>query len=222
MSNYLEVTGRGEAGAIPDVVVVQARVEHDAAGVAEALDECARRVSAAFEAAAEHGIAATDRRTVTIGVRQRWDREGSAVVGHTAFQGIRLVCRERARVGDLLTALVAAAGDGLRVEGVTLELADSSAVAARAREAAVADAQAKAEHLARLAGRSLGPVTRIIELSGADREPGPQPRMYAARADAAPASMPIEGGESTVSASVRTRWSLAKSSSARPTGGLTN
>lgn len=204
MSDHIEVTGTGSASATPDVVVITVRVQHDAANVGVVLSAVAERTTAVLAAALDHGIAAADRQTVTIGIHQRYDHQGQQVVGHTGFQTIRLICRAVDRVGEVLTALAEAGGDEVAIEGLGLELADPGPVRVLARERAFADAHATAEQLAALARRTLAAVTFITE--GEAEGPGPQPRMFAMRADAA--GMPIEAGESAVTVMLRVRWAL--------------
>ena len=205
MSDHVEVTGSGSAGAVPDVVVVDARVQSEAPDVATALRDAAGRVAGALQAAADHGVTERDRRTRGMGVSPRWDREGQAVVGYTAHHAVRLVVRDRDRVGDLLGAMAGAAGDAFALDAVTLEVADPAPLLVRAREAAFEDARARAEQFADLAGRPLGPVLRVTE--GGGFEP-PSPR-FAKMAMDSSGGMPVEAGESTVTASVTVRFGLA-------------
>ena len=205
MSDHVEVLGSGSASAVPDVVVLDARVQCDAADVAAALGAATRRVTTALQAVADHGVAAADRRTTGMGVSTRWDREGRGVVGYTAFQSVRLLVRDRDRVGELIEALARAAGDAFGLDNVSLEVADPEPLLERARTAAFADARAKAEQYAALAGRPLGPVLRVTE------EPDrgmPVPRFAAKAAIDVGGGMPVEAGESTVSATVGVRFGL--------------
>ena len=205
MSDHVEVLGSGTASAVPDVVVLDARVQCEAADVAGALGAATARVTTALRAVADSGVAAADRRTTGIGVSTRWDRDGSGVVGYTAYQSLRFVVRERDRVGDLINALAGAAGDAFGLDNVTLEVADPAPLLERARSAAFADARAKAEQYAALAGRPLGPVLRVTE------EPDrgmPVPRFAARAAVEGGAAMPVEAGESAVGATVTVRFGL--------------
>ncbi len=205
MSDHVEVLGSGTASAVPDVVVLDARVQCEADDVAGALGAATSRVTTALQAVADHGVAAADRRTTGMGVSPRWDRDGSGVVGYTAYQSLRLLVRDRERVGDLVNALAGAAGDAFGLDGVTLEVADPAPLLERARTAAFADARAKAEQYAALAGRPLGPVLRVTE------EPDrgmPVPRFAAKAAMEVGGAMPVEAGESTVSATVTVRFGL--------------
>lgn len=205
MPDRVEVTGTGTAGAVPDVVVLDARVQCEAPDVATALAAATQRISAALQAAGDHGVEGRDRRTTGMGVQTRWDREGRGVVGYTAHQSVRLLVRERERVGDLIQALAGAAGDAFGLDGVTLEVADPAPLLEQARTAAFADARAKAEQYAGLAGRALGPVLRVTE--GVDGG-GPAPRAFAKAAMDSGGGMPVEAGESTVTAGVTVRFGL--------------
>ena len=205
MPDHVDVLGSGTPSAGPDVVVLDARVQCEAADVAGALGAATSRVTTALQAVADHGVAAADRRTTGLGVATRWDRDGSGVVGYTAYQSLRLLVRDRERVGDLINALAGAAGDAFGLDGVTLEVADPAPLLERARTAAFADARAKAEQYAALAGRPLGPVLRVTE------EPDrgmPVPRFAAKAAMEVGGAMPVEAGESAVSATVTVRFGL--------------
>ncbi len=83
-------------------------------------------------------------------------------------------------------------------------MGDPAPLAAAAREAAFADARARAEQYARLAGRSLGPVVEIREDDGA---PGPVARVLAAQATSD--ALVVEPGSQEVRATVTVRWELA-------------
>ena len=206
MSDHVEVLGTGTASAVPDVVALDARVQCEADDVGSALGAATERVTAALQAADDHGVAASDRRTTGMGVSTRWDREGRAVAGYTAHQTFRLVVRERDTVGALITALARAAGDAFGLDGVTLEVSDRSPLLERARTAAFADARRTAEQYARLAGRELGPVLRVTQPRDSG---GPAPRLRAMAAMESGGGMPVEPGEATVTVAVTVRFGLA-------------
>lgn len=205
MTDHVEVTGSGAASAVPDVVVLDARVRCEAPDVAGALSAASERVVAALAAAADHGVADRDRRTTGMGVSTRWDHEGRSVVGYTAHESLRLLVRDRERVGDLVRALAGAAGDAFGLDGVALEVADPAPVLVRARTAAFEDARTKAQQFAALAGRPLGAVLRVTE----DLDRGlPSPGFATRAAMEVGGGMPVEAGESTLTASVTVRFGL--------------
>lgn len=207
MSDYIEVTGSGAAAGVPDVVVLDTRFTHDGRDVAAALEGCAQVVARAVAAATEHGITEKNRQSTGIGVNQRWDNQGQKIVGYTAYQTLRLVVRDRSTVGDLIARLAAAAGNSFGLDSVTLSVSDTSALQTQARDAAFADARGKAQEYAVLSGRELGPVTRVVESVDG---PAPMPKMYGRRDAVAmeAGSMPVEAGESTVTAAVTVRFGL--------------
>ena len=85
----------------------------------------------------------------------------------------------------------------MTVDSVSLNLTDTSALLARARAAAVADARHKAAQYATAAGQPLGPVISITDQAPA------QPILYAAQAAAsAKSSVPISPGTQQLSVSV--------------------
>ena len=101
MSKHVEVTGQGTHHVVPDLVIVRARVQCDAADVAGALDQTSTRTGTALQAAADHGVDARDRRTHDVGISPR--RTSTAgVVGYTAYQALQLTVRDPGRVGALL------------------------------------------------------------------------------------------------------------------------
>ncbi len=204
MSDHVEVIGTGTAGATPDVVALDVRVQVEARDVASALADLGTRLDGAVAAAAERGVGDRDRRTTGMGVSPRWDREGQSVTGYTAHQSLRLRVRDRSRVGEVVSALATAAGDALAVDAVTLEVADPAPLLVEARAAAFADASARARQYAELAGRSLGPV---LALSESPRALAPSPTMRLASTDRA-GGVPVEAGESVVSAGILVRFAL--------------
>jgi uncharacterized protein len=206
MSDHVEVIGTGTASASPDVVVLDVRVAVEARDVASALASLATRLDGTVAAAADHGVGEHDRRTTGMGVSPRWDREGQSVTGYTAHQALRLRVRDRSRVSDVISALAGAAGDALAVDAVSLEVADPSPLLVRARAAAFADANTRARQYADLAGRSLGPVLALSEVAP-DSGGGPSPKLRFAAMDSG-GGVPVEGGESSVTATVVARFAL--------------
>lgn len=205
MSKHVEVTGQGTHHVVPDLVIVRARVQCDAADVAGALDQASTRTGTALQAAADHGVDARDRRTDDVGIFPRHDQHGQAVVGYTAYQALQLTVRDPGRVGALLQALAGAAGDALSVDGIEMGAEHSRGAAEAAREAAFADAKSRAVQYATLADATLGAVVSIREGGLEDLRPRP---MMSRSADAFATSMPVEGGTHAVTTSVTVRWEL--------------
>ncbi|MDQ2755686.1 MAG: SIMPL domain-containing protein [Actinomycetota bacterium] len=201
----VEVVGTGRASATPDVVRLQLSLHTDAADVAAALRSTGALVAAIGEAAREQGVPATDIASTGAGVHPRHDRDGQRVVGYQAFHQLAIVVRDPARVGDLVEQVAARAGNALSVDAISLDLADTAALEVAARDAAFADARAKAGQYAALAGATLGGVLTVSEVGAGPAYPVAAGRAMAFRADSA---MPVEAGSHTLTASVAVSFAL--------------
>ena len=99
---------------------------------------------------------------------------------------------------------MSAAGDAVTVNALESSVADRSAVEAQAREAAWADAMARATQLAQLAGVTLGAPVEVVEVDPI--RPMPMMRMAAMEAGR---STPIEAGTLEVTSSIRARFQIS-------------
>lgn len=197
----ITVIGTGTAAVTPDVVRLDLRIGHDAEDVAAALSGASAGLTAASRIVRAQGVADADLRTLGADIHQRFDREGQPS-GFTAQQRLRVTVRDVESVGAILAATAAELGNALLVDQVALDVADRSEGLGRARDGAYADARAKAEQYAALAGASLGSVAEVAE-SGAT----PMARPAMAMREMAMA-MPVETGDQELSASVMVRWLL--------------
>jgi uncharacterized protein YggE len=197
------VRGTGAAQAVPDVAVVDLSAEVSSGSPEQALDEAATANRTMIDTALAAGVDRPD--VTTTGVQLWTDYRDAQVAGFRATLSTSLRVRDLASLGALLSALVSAGGAAARLQGTRFEHSDPSGLAQLAREAAFADAKARAGQYATLAGRSLGAVLSVDETSPA-RGDGPVP---VARAMAASAlAVPVEAGTQAVTASVLVRWEL--------------
>lgn len=124
------------------------------------------RAGAALEgiraAALAAGVPPDRLSTADLGLRQAYDAEGQP---HGVVCELTLAIRstEVARAGDLVAACVEAGETEVRLQSASFEHSDPTELLVLAREAAFADAQARASQLAALAGRALGAVVEIVE-----------------------------------------------------------
>jgi uncharacterized protein YggE len=130
---------------------------------------------------------------------------GGGINGYDVFQSLTVKLRDLDRAGDAISDAAEAGGNATRINGVSFDIEDNSELLERARDAAFADAKAKAEQYARLAGRSLGKVAQISENNYSTG-----PIAYGgARAEAAmDSSVPIQPGTQQVSISNTVVWEL--------------
>lgn len=186
---------------VPDAAVVRVSVSHRADGVAEAfagVDAAARLVGQVGRDFTE----STKIASIELNVHPAYDNQGQPV-GFEARHGLMIACADLTSAGGLLTQLALHVGNRLSVDGISLDVTDKSSAVSQAREAAFADARARAEHLARLGGGVLGPVLSLLE-GGAGRTSRGGFAEMAKVVDAA-----IEPGETSIGASVTVTWALA-------------
>lgn len=207
--------GVGSASAAPDLMRVTITVEARASKVALAYGKAGERVTAITDSLRGDGVSGADIATTGLSVRTEteWtEGQGTRITGYVASTDLTVSLRAigpDAEPGpaDVIAHCVEAGGDEVRLNGLALGFADEGALLTRARDAAWDNALEKAEQFAGRAGRDVGPVLVITEDTGS--HPGPAPRakaMFGAVAEMA--SMPVELGESEISAHVRVTWQL--------------
>ena len=205
------VIGEGSVMVEPDLALLGLGVEARAETVAAAREQAAEAMAAVVAALKRLGVADVDVQTRSFDIDPIYDyfEEFDEVTGrHTGREvltGYRVSnlasvkVRDLERVGEMIDASAGAGGDAIRINRVLFTVEDMEPFAATLREDAVADALAKAEHFASLAGVSLGKLVRIHEAGG----PGPVPEAFAERrsvpeavtADHSFSPSPIGGGE---------------------------
>ncbi len=92
--------------------------------------------------------------------------------GYQVNNHLAVTVRDLDSVGAIIDAVIEAAGDIVRINGINFSIEDSEALEDEARAAAVADLLAKAARLAELAGVELGSLLYLSESAG----PTPFPR----------------------------------------------
>jgi uncharacterized protein YggE len=141
------------------------------------------------------GIADRDLRTSIVSVSPTYDYSANTgtpkLVGYTFTNLVAAVVREVDRLGDAIDAALTAGATN--VDQLAFRVEDPSDAERGAREAAVADARAKAETLARAAGVSITGVAAMAESGAAI--PYAMPMMELASFKARDAATPVEAGE---------------------------
>lgn len=205
--NGISVSGRGEVFGTPDTLTVTIGVSVGRPTVNEAVDIAARRATDLIDALQDLGVTEADIQTSNYSIYPEYDyRENQTplITGYRVDNTLNIKIRDLERAGDVLDAATAAAGDEVRVNGVSFVLEDNDALLVAARTAAWEDAKAKAEQLADLAGVTLGTPVTISESVGSVPVP-----IYA-RAETAPGDVatPIQPGQETVSVDITVTFAI--------------
>ena len=201
----LTVVGTGSAESTPDLMAVDIGVSVRSATVADSFSQTRDHTSSLIDALTVAGLDRKDIATDNFSVHPEYDhRDGQQrLLGYRVANELSVTIRDVAAAGSILDTAVSAVGDPVTINRVQLTVEDETAARDLAREAAWGDAIARAEHLARLAGRTLGPAVSIVESVGGATPP--RPMMRTAMAEA----MPIEAGTASTTVTLTVRFALA-------------
>ena len=161
----VNVVGSGQVVGTPDLLRISFGVEHLASDVAAGVAQVGERTEAVIAALRGQGVAESQLGTSAVNVFQDY-KEPNAAPLYRASHTITVRTKDLAGFGRLLNAAVDAAGNDLTMHGLEFDIEDKTELLTRARELAFAQAKSKAEHLAALAGFSLGSVSAIAETHG--------------------------------------------------------
>ena len=153
------MTGVGTVLGRPDTMTVTIGVNVVRPTVSEATAEATASATALFDALEAAGVAEQDIQTQNYSIwpQYRYD-EGRApeLTGYQVSNTVLAKIRDVDAAGSVIDAAVAAGGDTSVVQGIGFSVEDDTERLAEARAKAFADARAKAEQLAELAGVELG------------------------------------------------------------------
>ncbi|NCW94589.1 MAG: DUF541 domain-containing protein [Actinobacteria bacterium] len=172
----------------------------------EALASASKSATAVRGALRDNGVAVKDIKTSSLTVYPEYNYsqdKGQELVGYRATQSFTVVIRKAENAGIVIDAVVSAGGDNVQINGISPFLSNGAAATEQARQAAVADARARANSYAKYLGASLG---RVISLTEVNAPVYNFPIM--AKGAAAEDATQIDLGETEVTVTVTVRWGL--------------
>lgn len=206
----ISVTGEGEVVAVPDVATFNFSVNVTGESVEVAQTEVTKIANEAVAYLKENGVAEKDVKTTGYNAYPRYEYgvcrgfecdNNRTLVGYEVTESFEVTVRDTTKAGELLAG-VGATGI-TNVSGLSFTIDDPGKLQEEARSAAVADARAQAEKLAKDLGVSLKDVVSFSEDQG-----GYYPQPYMARglggdtAMEAAAIPDLPTGENTVTSRV--------------------
>ncbi len=197
----ITVTGTGTVSGTPNQLLLSMGVQTSGGSVAAALTHANAAVRAVTGALSRTGVRGSDIQTSGLFIQPNYAASSAAPDGYSVNESIQVTLRRLAIAGTQISDAVRAGGNATVIDGVSLNLSDTSSLLAAARARAVADAKTKAGQYARAAGLPLGPVVSISET------PPPQPLPvfgYAVpqASGARPPSVPVHPGSQQLSVTV--------------------
>ncbi|MCU1595569.1 MAG: hypothetical protein JWO12_2961 [Frankiales bacterium] len=202
------VDGTGKVTGTPDVLRATLGVSLRRDNVGTALQDANSLQEKVRKALKGDGVAAEDLQTSDVSISPSYDNRGKRN-GYSVSETLTVKLRNLKKAGQAITDAVSAGGDAAVLNGVSFALEDNAALLQKARDAAYAEAKAKAERYAELSGRGLGKVLLVAETTSPPVQPVSDGFASGAAAfDKAASPVPIDAGTSQVSVSVTVRWAL--------------
>jgi uncharacterized protein YggE len=201
----ITVTGTGTVNGTPSQLILSMGVQVNAASVGSALTEANQAVSRVTSALKAQGVPQADIQTSNLDIQPNFRGRSQTPVGYAVTESLNATLNGLGTAGSRIGDAVRAGGNVATVDGISLNLTDTSSLLARARTAAVADARTKATQYARALGETLGPIVSITDHAPAE------PFLPEASSAAAPRSsaVPISPGTQQLSVTVTAVYSLS-------------
>jgi uncharacterized protein YggE len=202
-SARITVTGTGAVSGAPDQLLLSMGVQTSGASVSSALRDANQAVRAVTQALARTGVKPSSIQTSGLSIFPNYSSGSGAPTGYGVNESISVALRDLATAGTAISNAVRAGGNATVVDGVSLDMTDTSTLLAAARAKAAADAKAKAAEYAKALGRPLGPVISLSE--SAPPQPYPVP---AYSSGSAARSVPVHPGTQQVKVTVTVVFAL--------------
>ncbi|HEY7563935.1 MAG TPA: SIMPL domain-containing protein [Acidimicrobiia bacterium] len=201
MKSGITVTGTGVARVAPDHALLTVGATALGSSVGQAMAEVDTMVTRLVATLRDKGIDEAQVQTSDLSIWPETDRNGSPR-GFRARNLVTVRMTELTMVGEILSAMLGALGDGAEVHGLRFGRDDRSEAEAEARRLAWTAVDQKAAELANLFGVTVGKPLAIVESSGAGVH---QPMAKMAMAAGA---APIEPGSTEVSIAITARFAI--------------
>lgn len=183
-------SGTGHVQGRPDTLTIDIGVESHAASAGEALsrnNDNANKVTGVLKDA---GVDDKDIQTSQLSIQPNFDDKTQQLNGYSVSNTVTAKLHNLDNAGKIIDAATNAAGNDIRINGVSFSIDDTSKLVEAARADAVKRATAQAGQLATAAGVSLGDIQSIQE--GSSPVGVYQSRVAAAKSDAS--AVPIQPG----------------------------
>ncbi|MCC6612687.1 MAG: SIMPL domain-containing protein [Anaerolineae bacterium] len=162
----ITVSGVGEVYGTPDTVYISLGVDQTSPSVTEAVTGARATLANIISALEGAGVNRDDIQTSNFNVfpEDRFDSASGQPTGERTYHavlGVNVIVRTVDNAGEIITTALDAGANS--INGLSFGIADTTELEAQARQAAVADAKARADQLAEAFGVSVGNVVAISE-----------------------------------------------------------
>ncbi len=198
------VGASGMVSVEPDIAHISTGVLSEADTAREALQRNSAAMKKVIDGLKGAGVDPKDVQTSRFSIDPRYDQpkdgRSARVTGYRVVNQVRITTRDIPKLGELLDLVVTLGAN--QAGGISFDVSNAETLKDEARRQAVANALRRAKLFAEAAGATVGDVLTITE------EAMPEPPIFAGRAMAADAAVPIERGSQSLKVSVQVTWSL--------------
>jgi uncharacterized protein YggE len=203
----ISVSGTGQASGAPDLALLDLGVSTEGKTVKEARDAAATGMNAVSDAVKGDGVAEKDVQTQQFSIEPEYQYPDGKqeLSGFRVTNIVEVKVRGLDRVGEVIDDVAAAGGDVVQIQSLSFTIEKPETLRAQARKDAMADARARAENLAELAGVKLGKPISVTESASAPPTPFSEKATMGVGGQEA---TPIQPGELEVSVTVDVLYAI--------------
>lgn len=210
----MTLTGTGKATSVPDQLSFSLGVAVTRPDLETALDEANRVMERVLDSLTPYGVRRADVETTGLSMDPIYDYHPYSeptIRGYRVSERATVLVKELRQGGRAVSAAVDAGGNAVRISNLQLRVGDTDAMMDRARDAAVAEATAKAEQYAAATGQELGAVVTLREIRETPRRLVTHSYAQELRGtkDAALAALPIRAGHQDLRVTVQVVWEIS-------------
>lgn len=166
-SQTVSINGSGVVYLSPDVATINLGVATEASDVKAATAESSQVIEEIKQVLEKYGVAPADVQTTNFSVYpiSEYGAElSSSEIRYRVDNSVVVTVRDLESLGEILDAVIGAGANS--IYGIQFGLSDSEAAYTQAMQAAVLNAQERAEAIATAAGQTLGPIQTISTYYG--------------------------------------------------------
>ena len=199
------VSGTGKVTVVPDIGMLQLAVQVTRPAVADARDAAAKAMEAVRASVKQNGVDDKDVATSGFSIQPQYDfrpASGPAITGYMVSNMATIKVRKVDTLSTVLDGAVAAGRNDVRVSSVSFTVDNPEQYKDKARQAAVEDARAHAQQLAKAAGVNLGKARSVSETAANVPVPVIRAAPSVAGAPGAAPETPVSPGQTDVTVTV--------------------
>ena len=203
------VSGTGTASAEPDLALINLGVQVLSPSVGEALHTANTSLESILQVLGNFNVDEKDTQTRYFNINTQYDYSNDGapeVSGYQVTNELSVKVRNLGSLGEIITDVVEAGGDPVRVNGINFAIEDTTTLEDEALAQAIADAKTRAERMAELSGVTLGDLVSVSQAGGASPA---SPIAFAVEAQfARSAPTPIRTGDLEITITIQALYTI--------------